>query len=84
MRKSTQMSVSVITLVLFLSVGVSIGVAQGGVGSTRGLPETSGGNNMLEGRVRLPTGRAAGAGITPSLIKMGNFFSGLCPQVSTT
>jgi Tfp pilus assembly protein PilF len=42
-------------------------VAQGGVGSTRGLPETSGGSNMLEGKVRLPNGRPIGPGILVKL-----------------
>lgn len=56
----------VLPMVCVLGV-VVIAVAQGGVGSTRGLPENAGGSNMLEGRVRLPTGRTAGQGIVVKL-----------------
>src|SRR6266850_4806652 len=41
--------------------------AQGGVGSTRGLPDSSGGMHTIEGRVYLPNGRRAGAGFAVNL-----------------
>lgn len=37
--------------------------AQGGVGSTRGLPDSAGGIHQIQGRVFLPGGRRAGLGI---------------------
>jgi tetratricopeptide (TPR) repeat protein len=37
--------------------------AQGGVGSSRGLPESAGGSHRIQGTVYLPDGRRAGAGI---------------------
>lgn len=37
--------------------------AQGGVGSTRGLPESAGGTHRIQGTVFLPNGRRAGEGI---------------------
>ncbi|MDX6558775.1 MAG: hypothetical protein QOF72_1824 [Blastocatellia bacterium] len=39
----------------------------GGVGSTRGLPDSAAGIHTIEGRVYLPSGRRAGAGITVSI-----------------
>jgi thioredoxin-like negative regulator of GroEL len=45
----------------------SVLFAQGGVGSTRGLPESSGGSSMLEGKIYLPSGQRAGHGITVKL-----------------
>lgn len=53
--------------IVFLASSAVIAFAQGGVGSSRGLPETSGGSNMLEGRIRLPTGRPAGQGIVVTI-----------------
>jgi tetratricopeptide (TPR) repeat protein len=53
-------------ILTFLLSSVAV-FAQGGVGSTRGLPDTSGGTNMLEGRVRLPNGRSVGQGIVVKL-----------------
>jgi Tfp pilus assembly protein PilF len=41
--------------------------AQGSVGSTRGLPDSSGGMHTIEGRVYLPNGRRAGAGFAVNL-----------------
>jgi len=41
--------------------------AQGGVGSTRGLPESAAGIHSIQGRVYLPSGRRAGTGIVVSL-----------------
>src|ERR1041385_6811302 len=62
-----QTSESYVMLVLIVLLSACAALAQGGVGSTRGLPENSGGTNMLEGRVRLPNGRAAGPGIVVKL-----------------
>ena len=50
-----------IFLVVLLAVGVA--QAQGGVGSSRGLPESAGGSHRIQGTVYLPDGRRAGAGI---------------------
>ncbi|MFS8085749.1 MAG: tetratricopeptide repeat protein [Acidobacteriota bacterium] len=47
-------------LALFVPVAVH---AQGGVGSTRGLPESSSGIHSIQGRVYLPSGQRAGPGI---------------------
>lgn len=52
---------------VIILVGSSVLFAQGGVGSTRGLPDSSGGSSMLEGRVFLPSGERAGHGITVKL-----------------
>ena len=41
----------------------SIAHAQGGVGSTRGLPESAGGVHRIQGTVYLPSGRRAAEGI---------------------
>lgn len=41
--------------------------AQGGVGSTRGLPESASGIHTIQGRVYLPSGHRAGPGITVRL-----------------
>jgi Tfp pilus assembly protein PilF len=58
---------SITSVIILFAASTTFVFAQGGVGSTRGLPETSGGTNMLEGRVRLPTGRPAGQGIPVKL-----------------
>lgn len=51
--------------ILFLMLTISLGPAngQGGVGSTRGLPDTSSGIHTIEGRVLLPSGRPAEQGV---------------------
>ena len=41
--------------------------AQGGVGSTRGLPDSAAGIHSIQGRVYLPSGRRAGPGILVKL-----------------
>src|ERR1051325_2764793 len=41
--------------------------AQGGVGSTRGLPETSGGSNMVQGHIYFPEGDPGGKRLRVSL-----------------
>ena len=60
----------------FMRTVVSVGLlfsflnwanAQGGVGSTRGLPDSGGGLHHISGRVYLPDGRRAGSGILVKL-----------------
>jgi Flp pilus assembly protein TadD len=53
-----------LSLVIF---SVVIANGQGGVGSTRGLPESAGGSHRIQGTVYLPDGRRAGAGIVIKL-----------------
>jgi len=52
---------------LAVLVFAAVTYAQGGVGSTRGLPDSAAGLHTIQGRVYLPSGRRAGAGITVSL-----------------
>ncbi len=52
-------------LILFLLV--TDGLGQGGVGSTRGLPESSGGIHRIQGTIFLPNGRRAEQGISVKL-----------------
>lgn len=61
MRAKSSWTVLTISLVLVISAGLAN--AQGGVGSTRGLPESAGGSHRIQGTVYLPDGRRAGAGI---------------------
>jgi Tfp pilus assembly protein PilF len=57
-----------VVAMLFVLVSAGLANAQGGgVGSTRGLPESAGGVHRIEGTVYLPTGRRAAEGI---LIKL--------------
>lgn len=60
-RAKYSRTVLTISLVLLISAGLAH--AQGGVGSTRGLPESAGGSHRIQGTVYLPDGRRAGAGI---------------------
>ena len=55
---------SLLLVVAFVSVSAS---AQGGVGSTRGLPDSAAGIHSIAGRVYLPTGQRAGPGILVKL-----------------
>ncbi len=57
---------SMLALSLVLAVA-SISHAQGGVGSTRGLPESAGGIHRIQGTVYLPSGRRAPEGIMVKL-----------------
>jgi Tfp pilus assembly protein PilF len=50
-----------ILVILFTSFGLVCG--QGGVGSTRGLPDSAAGIHTIQGRVYLPSGRRAGPGV---------------------
>jgi Tfp pilus assembly protein PilF len=51
-------------LILFVPFTVH---AQGGVGTSRGLPETSSGIHSIQGKIYLPSGQRAGAGISVRL-----------------
>ncbi len=48
---------------LMLTVAVVTALGQGGVGSTRGLPDTASGIHTIEGRILLPSGRRAAQGV---------------------
>lgn len=50
-----------------LLIGCVTASAQGGVGSTRGLPETSGGTNTLQGHIYFPDGDPGGKRLRVSL-----------------
>jgi Tfp pilus assembly protein PilF len=52
-------------LTLLVAVGVASG--QGGVGSTRGLPDSAGGIHSIQGHVYLPSGLRAAQGINVKL-----------------
>ena len=52
---------------LFVLISAVIANGQGGVGSTRGLPESAGGSHRIQGTIYLPDGRRAGAGIVIKL-----------------
>src|SRR5205085_4696425 len=58
--------------VLVLGIFISAS-AQGGVGSTRGLPDAAGGLHSIEGHVYMPSGRRAGPGI---LVKLDGHVNG--------
>ena len=62
--KSIFVLVSVLLVLACVSVSAS---AQGGVGSTRGLPDSAAGIHSISGRVYLPTGQLAGPGIRVKL-----------------
>lgn len=53
---------TLLTLFFVLLVPIAAN-AQGGVGSTRGLPESAGGSHRIQGSVFLPNGLRAGPGI---------------------
>jgi len=55
----------IVPLLVFTAIGTAI--AQGGVGSTRGLPDSAAGIHSIQGRVYLPSGRRAGEGISVRL-----------------
>lgn len=59
----------VLMLMAFFVLGVNAPrvTAQGGVGSTRGLPDSAAGIHSIQGRVFLPDGRRAGPGILVKL-----------------
>ncbi|HEV2884077.1 MAG TPA: tetratricopeptide repeat protein, partial [Pyrinomonadaceae bacterium] len=54
------------TFLLFVGLVLALpmsSLGQGGVGSTRGLPDSAGGIHTIKGIIYLPTGKRAGAGI---------------------
>ncbi len=53
--------------IFVLLLPVTEALAQGGVGSSRGLPESSGGIHRIQGTIYLPTGRRAEQGISVKL-----------------
>ena len=53
--------------VCFLLLVASTALAQGGVGSTRGLPDSASGVHTISGRIYFPNGRRAGLGIVVKL-----------------
>jgi len=53
--------------ICILLVAVVSAKAQGGVGSSRGLPESASGIHSISGRIYLPSGRRAGMGIVVKL-----------------
>ena len=55
---------SIAILILFVPFTVH---GQGGVGTTRGLPESSSGIHTIQGKIYLPSGQRAGAGISVRL-----------------
>jgi Flp pilus assembly protein TadD len=56
-----------LALPLLLVLATGLAHAQGGVGSTRGLPESASGVHRIQGTVYLPTGRRAAEGIMVKL-----------------
>jgi Tfp pilus assembly protein PilF len=56
-----------VVAIFFVLMSAGMANAQGGVGSTRGLPEGASGNHRIQGVVFLPNGRRAAEGI---LIKL--------------
>ena len=57
----------IFALLLLLTSSVILARAQGGVGSTRGLPETVSGSNIVQGHVYFPGGPASGRRIKVTL-----------------
>lgn len=53
--------------VFFVLLSAGVANAQGGVGSTRGLPEAAAGTHRIQGTVFLPDGRRASAGVLVKL-----------------
>ena len=54
-------------ILLLLTSSFILAHAQGGVGSTRGLPETVGGSNIVQGHVYFPEGQMAGKRVKVTL-----------------
>src|SRR2546423_152882 len=61
------LTVKTLAVLLLLSSSAILARAQGGVGSTRGLPETVGGSNIIQGHVYFPEGPASGQRLKVSL-----------------
>jgi len=60
-------TVKTLAVLLLLVSSAMLVRAQGGVGSTRGLPETVSGSNIIQGHVYLPEGPASGRRLKVSL-----------------
>ena len=58
--------VALICTLILLTFSAQV-FGQGGVGSTRGLPDSAGGVHSIQGRVYLPSGRRAGLGVVVKL-----------------
>jgi Tfp pilus assembly protein PilF len=56
-----------VAAMFFVLLSTGVARAQGGVGSSRGLPESAGGSHRIQGAVYLPDGRRAGPGIVVKL-----------------
>jgi Flp pilus assembly protein TadD len=56
-----------VAVMCFVLISAALVNAQGGVGSTRGLPESAGGVHRIQGTVYLPDGRRAAEGIVVRL-----------------
>lgn len=56
-----------VAAMFLILLSTSVAKAQGGVGSSRGLPESAGGTHRVQGAVYLPDGRRAGPGIVVKL-----------------
>ena len=65
LRKALFGAVVICTLIILTFSDQALG--QGGVGSTRGLPDSAGGIHSIQGRVYMPSGRRAGLGIVVRL-----------------
>ncbi len=61
------LTVKTLAVLLLLASSAILARAQGGVGSTRGLPETVSGSNIVQGHVYFPEGPASGRRIKVTL-----------------
>jgi Tfp pilus assembly protein PilF len=66
-RMRRKYSLTLLAVSLALLVPAVVANAQGGVGSTRGLPESAGGSHRIQGTVFLPNGTRAHEGIVVRL-----------------
>jgi Flp pilus assembly protein TadD len=62
-RMRRKYSLTLLAVSLALLVPAVVANAQGGVGSTRGLPESAGGSHRIQGTVWLPNGSRASEGV---------------------
>jgi len=60
-------AIGILALLSLGIFGASSALAQGGVGSTRGLPDSAAGIHTIQGRVYGPDGRRTGAGVIVKL-----------------
>lgn len=66
-RMRRKYSLTLLAVSLALLVPAVVANAQGGVGSSRGLPESASGSHRIQGTIFLPDGRRAGPGIVVRL-----------------